>query len=201
MGDFKKEWFAKSQVDYFTSFVSLWLSCNSWYNFHYSLNNDRKHINKIKSDTGQTNKLFKEFEKLFTGSSTKEQKSLFSNIELLHYSLNRKLLTAPKLLKPLSLNMALIDWDGKDNNNSYVDLILSNAKTKTGKLKANINGINLGDIVIVNNVQQIFAGLFEIIYQVRCLLVHGDLEPTEDNYEIVKYCYLILHDLMKPFCS
>ena len=32
---------------------------------NYSLNNDRKHINKIKSDTGQTNKLFKEFEKLF----------------------------------------------------------------------------------------------------------------------------------------
>ena len=46
MADYKKEWFSKSQVDYFSSFVGLWLSCNSWYNFHYSLANDREHINK-----------------------------------------------------------------------------------------------------------------------------------------------------------
>lgn len=47
MADYKKEWFSKSQVDYFSSFVGLWLSCNSWYNFHYSLANDREHINKV----------------------------------------------------------------------------------------------------------------------------------------------------------
>jgi len=201
MGDYKKEWFSKSQVDYFSSFVSLWLSCNSWYNFHYSLANDREHINKVKSDFTNTNKLYKEFDKLFTGSFTKEQKSLFANIELLHYSLNRKVLTAPSLIKPLNFENILIDYSQKTVATGYSSLIIKNAKTITGKLKAGVNGVDLGDIVFINDSKKVFAGLFEIIYQVRCLLVHGDLEPTDDNHEIIKYCYLILADLMRPFCT
>lgn len=201
MADYKKEWFTKSQVDYFSSFVSLWLSCNSWYNFHYSLANDREHINKVKSDFTNTNKLFKEFDKLFTGSFTKEQKSLFANIELLHYSLNRKVLNAPSLIKPLNFENVLIDYSQKAVPTAYTEITIKNAKTITGKLKASVNGVNFGDLVFINDSKKVFAGLFEIIYQVRCLLVHGDLEPTEDNHEIIKYCYLILADLMKPFCT
>ena len=201
MGDYKKEWFSKSQVDYFSSFVSLWLSCNSWYNFHYSLANDREHINKVKSDFTNTNKIFKEFDKLFTGSFTKEQKSLFANIELLHYSLNRKVLNAPSLIKPLNFENVLIDYSQKAVATGYSSIIIKNAKTITGKLKASVTGIDLGEIVFINDSKKVFAGLFEIIYQVRCLLVHGDLEPTDDNHEIIKYCYLILADLMRPFCT
>lgn len=199
--DNKKEWFAKAQVDYFTSFLSLWLSCNSWYNFHYSLRNDREHINKVKSDFSNSNKLYKEFDKLFIGQSTKEQKSLFVNIELLHYSLNRKLLSTPSLEKSLNFDNILIDFTQKANITAYISIIVKNAKTKTGNLKTGISGIDLGDIVVINDSKLVFAGLFEIIYQVRCLLVHGDLEPNDDNHEIVKYCYLMLFDLMKPFCS
>lgn len=201
MSDYKKEWFSKAQVDYFSSFITLWLSCNSWYNFHYSLSNDREHINKVKSDFTNTNKLFKEFNKLFTGQYTKEQKSLFANIELLHYSLNRKEIIAPKLLKTLNFENILVDYSQKSNLSAYQEIIIKNAKTPTGKLKSAVNGIDLGDIVIVNDSQLVFAGIFEIIYQVRCLLVHGELEPTDDSQEIVKYCYLILIDLMKPFCG
>jgi hypothetical protein len=201
MADYKKEWFTKSQVDYFSSFVSLWLSCNSWYNFHYSLSNDREHINKVKSDFTNTNKLFKEFDKLFNGSFTKEQKSLFANIELLHYSLNRKVLNAPSLIKPLNFENVLIDYSQKAVPTAYTEITIKNAKTITGKLKASVNGVDFGDLVFINDSKKVFAGLFEIIYQVRCLLVHGVLEPTEDNHEIIKYCYLILADLMKPFCT
>ena len=75
--------------------------------------NDREHINEVKSDFTNTNKLFKEFDKLFTGSVTKEQKSLFANIELLHYSLNRKVLNAPSLLKPLNFDNVHIDYSQK----------------------------------------------------------------------------------------
>lgn len=201
MSDYKKEWFTKSQVDYFSSFVSLWLSCNSWYNFHYSLANDREHINKVKSDFTNANKLFKAFDKLFTGSYTKEQKSLFANIELLHYSLNRKVLSAPSLIKPLNFENVLIDYSQKSLPTAYTEITIKNAKTIKGKLKASVSGVDFGDLVFVNDSRKVFAGLFEIIYQVRCLLVHGDLEPTEDNHEIIKYCYLILADLMKPLCT
>lgn len=199
--DNKKEWFAKAQVDYYSAFITLWLSCNSWYNFHYSLNNDRQHIDKVKSDFTNLNKLYKEFEKIFDGTNPKEQKSLFSNLELLHYSLNRKNHQAPKLIRPLTFESVLVDYSKKDDINEYLNIVISNAKTSTGKLKSSVEGIDLGDIVLINNTEKVFSGLVEIIYQVRCLLVHGDLEPDEDNHEIVKYCYLIMIDLMKGFCK
>ena len=45
-----------------------------------------------------------------------------------------------------------------------------------------------------------FIDQFEIIYQDLFLLIHGDLEQSEDNHEIIKYCYLILADIMRTFC-
>ncbi len=184
--DYKKEWFLKAQVDYFSSFINLWLSCNSWYNFQYSLDNDRQHIDKIKTDFENHNKLFIAFKKLFDEEPPKEQKNLFSNIELLHYSLSRKTLTPKKLKQSLS----------------FENVIIKDAKTKTGKLKkAFENAKDLGDIVIDGDKKKVFAELFEIIYQVRCMLVHGEIEPKENSHEIVKYCYLILFDLMKSFCG
>ena len=50
--DYKKEWFAKARVDYFSPFINLWLACNSWYNFHYSLSQDRAHVDKLKTEFG-----------------------------------------------------------------------------------------------------------------------------------------------------
>ena len=117
------------------------------------------------------------------------------------YSLNRKVLNAPNLIKPLNFENVLIDYSQKAVPTAYTEITIKNAKTITGKLKANVNGVDFGDLVFINDSKKVFAGLFEIIYQVRCLLVHGDLEPTEDNHEIIKYCYLILADLMKPFCT
>lgn len=199
--DYKKEWFEKSQLDYFSAFITLWLSCNSWYNFHYSLSNDRDNINAIKNDTTSKNKMYNEFDNLLSQSNTKEQKSFFCNVEQLYYSLNRNPIQTDKLKCSLSLEKVLIDFSKKDDLSAYESLIIKNAKTKTGKLKSSVSGFDLGDIVLISDKQKIFAGVLEIIYQVRCQLVHGNLDPTEENMDTVKYCYLILFDLLKPFCK
>lgn len=195
--DYKKEWFEKSQLDYFSPFLTLWLACNSWYNFQYALKSDREHIDKLKADDSKQNKLYAEFNRIFQGGLCKEQTSLFSNLHLLHYSLSRAELKPSKLEKRLNFSSALIDF----NTKNYCDLIIKNPKTAKGKLKNNVNGVDLGEIVILNDALTVFAGILEIIYQVRCMLVHGELQPTEENHEVVKYCYLILYDLMRGFCS
>lgn len=199
--DYKKEWFDKSQLDYFSAFITLWLSCNSWYNFHYSLGSDRQNIDMIKKDTTNKNKIFCEFSNLLSQSGTKEQKSFFGNIEQLFYSLNRNPIKTDKLKFPLSLEKVLIDYSQYNNVNAYESLVVKNSKTKTGKLKKSVSGIDLGEIVLVDDEQKIFAGIFEIIYQVRCQLVHGNLDPTDENLDTVKYCYFILYDLLRPFCK
>lgn len=199
--DYKKEWFDKSQINYFTAFITLWLSCNSWYNFHYSLETDRKNIDKIKSDSTSQNKIFGEFKNLVNQSNTKEQKIFFANIEQLYYSLHRNSISADKLKYPLSFEKVLVDYSRKDDTTAYESIVIQNARTGTGKLRRGISGIDLGEIVLIDEQQKVFACLFEIIYQVRCQLVHGNLNPTEENLDTVKYCYFILYDLLKPFCG
>lgn len=66
MPDNKKEWLQKAEIDYFSPFISLWLACNSWYRSHYSdlvPQNDRRFINKIKTDFTPRNHMFIKFEK------------------------------------------------------------------------------------------------------------------------------------------
>ena len=202
MADYKKEWFLKSQIDYFSAFLNLWQSCNSWYNFHYGLANDREHINKLKTDFSNANKLYKEFKNLFTGADSKEQKSLYSNIEILHYCLVRKNYKPDNGIKyELGFENCLIDFANKTDDIAYFNCLLTNARGRNGKIKPSVIAFDLGDIVLINDTEKIFAGLIEIIYQIRCALVHGDLDPKDDSHDIVKYCYLILYDLMKSFCS
>jgi hypothetical protein len=50
--------------------------------------------------------------------------------------------------------------------------------------------------VFIPEREKIFSGLLEIIYKVRCLLVHGHLEPTKDNHDVVRQCYFVLQMMM-----
>lgn len=203
--DFKKEWFDKARIDYHSPFLMLWLSCNSWYNFHYSLSGDRKHIDQIKSDTSNQNKLYKAFERIFTSGNIKESSNLRNNIEQLHYALvQAELEYSGSNIQNNFFNLGnvLINHSNKSSSSEYKDLIIHDAKTKKGKLRKKYSGSHdLGNLVLIPNISIIFLGIFEIIYQVRCHLVHGSLKPTEENHEVVKYCYLILWDCLKGFCD
>lgn len=202
--DLKKEWFMKSKIDYHAPFVTLWLSCNSWYNFHYGLANDREHINEIKRDTSNKNKVYIAFKNLLESGNPKERANIYNCIEQLHYALIQAELVysgnnIPNNSK-MSLSNALMDFNA--NPKIFENLIIDNAKTKSGKLKnqfASAHG--LGTLVLNNDSQKIFAGLFEVIYQVRCHLVHGSLEPNNKNHEVARYCYLILFECLKGFCG
>ena len=57
--------------------------------------------------------------------------------------------------------------------------------------------IDLGTLIVTSDANKLFSGLFEIIYAIRCKLVHGTLEPNEYNHTVVKYAYLVLWDLMQ----
>lgn len=209
--DYKKEWFDKARIDYFSPFINLWLACNSWYDFHYSLDKDRDHINKLKSDFTRKNKLFKAFESRYSNGDSKEEKSLLSLLELLHYSLNIANIKPTTFYKRkyLNFNSLLIDYTKKSDINAYENVIELNALTAKGKFKANRSGIILNydnndaskSLIFSDNKEKVFAGLVEILYQTRCMLVHGNLAPSKENHDVVKYCYLILYDLMSDFCS
>ncbi len=201
--DYKKEWIEKVAIDYFSPFISLWLACNSWYMFHYSdLNDnhadsntasDRDFINKLKEDTSGRNHLYTNFSESIEKIG-KDGIAFRTDIELLHYALERANLQ-PDRIGWCSLRSAVVNYKDKDNP---VNLIKVPRIKQDGSVysddKADV--IKLDQIYISSNLQQCFAGILEVIYQVRNMLVHGKLNPDKDKHDVVKYCYRILWELM-----
>lgn len=194
--DYKKEWMEKSSIDYFSPFVSLWLACNSWYQSHYSEmdgSTDRDFINKIKTDTSGRNHIYSKFEELIYREG-KDGISFRTDLELLHYALDRAVLK-PDKIEHCSLRQAVVDYQDKDNP---IDLLRNPRINQDGTVHAGDENdvIRLDQIYITSDISLFFAGLFEIIYQVRNMLVHGKLNPDKDEHDVVKYCYRILWELM-----
>lgn len=187
-GDFYKEWRANAEVDYYPQLVILWLSTNSWYRSHYSEITgkcDREFLNKLRDDHSSRNKLFSRFDKKLQAESTKMRAELLNHIEGLFFA----------------LNSASLLWEEEQNNKVITfDNCLLNFPPKTyGSLivQPRASGIRISDTLkLTDDKSVLFNGLLEIIYQVRCQLVHGQIEPNRENHEVVKQCYFLLHALM-----
>ena len=117
-----------------------------------------------------------------------------TDLELLHYALDRADLN-PDRIYSCSLRSAVVDYRDKDNP---INLIKSPRINQDGSVHANDEAdvIKLDQLSVSGNRQHCFAGIFEIIYQVRNMLVHGKINPAKDGHDVVKYCYRILRELM-----
>jgi hypothetical protein len=188
-GDFYKEWRQYAEVDYFSQFILLWLSTNAWYRSHYAeitIRKDREFLEKLRSDHSPRNKLYSRFERAISSPSIKEHSELLSIIEALSFGLNR----------------ATLFWD---DDTRVQPINFENCLTATNPkfygpvtVKKHASGITISDkLKLLESKDDIFNCLLEIIYKVRCLLVHGDLEPSTDNHEVVKQCYALLHLFMR----
>jgi hypothetical protein len=187
-GDYYKEWRAKAEVDYFPQLVILWLSTNSWYRSHYSeipAKQDRVFLNKLRDDHSTRNKLYTRFDKLLQAAATKEHAELISTIEALSFALNRALLLCDEAQSGSVITLE--NCPLAVNPKSFGSLVV----------KRNASGIKISDTLkLAADKSVLFNGLLEIIYQVRCQLVHGQMEPTDENHEVVKQCYFLLYALM-----
>lgn len=195
MPEYRKEWMTKARIDYFAPFVNLWLSCNAWYMDHYPEldKTDRAHINKVKTDTSARNHLYKRFRSLI--EATGREGNIFRmNIEQFHFSLEQAALESDTTGR-ISFEAAVCDYDQKDNK---TNLICRPRIRTTGDVYAEDapTVIKLETVYVTSDIPTLFSGLFEIIYQVRNCLVHGKMNPGEAEYQVVKYGYLLLYDLM-----
>lgn len=189
-GDFYKEWRTYAEVDYFSQFILLWLSTNAWYRSHYAeitSRRDREFLDKLRADHSPRNKLYSRFERAISSPSIKENRELLSIIEALSFGLNRATL--------------FWDDDARIQPINFENCITGISLKAYGPVtvKKHASGIVISDnLKLLDSKDEVFNCLLEIIYKVRCLLVHGDLEPSTDNHEVVKQCYALLH-LFKRF--
>ncbi len=52
-------------------------------------------------------------------------------------------------------------------------------------------------IYFVNNADVISQAIVEILYELRCKLFHGEIQPSKDNFSVYEPCYQMLRILLK----
>lgn len=196
-GDYYQQWRTKAQVDYFPSLVLMWLSTNSWYRSHYSeieSKRDRDFINALHNDNTGRNKLYRQLDSLL-GNKSKHGIAFLSHLENLFFSLNTAGLKWEDKVEAQEIGFGYC----MRHNNSPVEYFSIVEEVKRPKTNSDAEDarIRIDDrTVFVSSRKDVFSGLLEIIYKVRCLLVHGQLEPTKENHDVVRQCYFVLQMMM-----
>lgn len=182
------EWKKKAEIDYIPICVNLWLSFNAWYKEEYKshnkgkIANDTECIKFLKKQCNDGNKIYKNFSKLI--QEDQNFQNLFANFSksLLNADLHYKHYFDEKY--NISFENSLID-----DREKPVNLI---------KNKNSHNKIKLSkEIYFLNDIDAIYKAYIEIMYKIRCMLIHGDLKMDEMEKRVIKYLYLIQYELMK----
>lgn len=172
-----KKLFDNSEIEYITPFLKLWMSFNSWYKQNFpDLRTDRDAINNYKN----YGEIKTEFLRLFDHSS--DSGILFNNA-----------------LYGLVLNLK--NYDLKNTRDERVDyaegLIGTNGDRRGGKDPIYISTEKKVFQIDSQTKEIFFENTLEIIYQIRCNLVHGSFD-IENQYflGLVENSYKILYPIM-----
>ncbi len=186
-------WKKRSEIDYITLFISLWVSLNMWMKSRWELGKDRKLINALKRLDNEG--LKNQFIDLIRGNDSKsltfkghfgELHSALENANLEYDSRATALQNAAS--KKVSFSNCIIDWN---DGNFELDSVVKKA---TDPLASRIEIAS--NFFVEGNNDRLFAAYIEILYQVRCLLFHGNLWATQENIRVIKHLYLTLSMIM-----
>jgi len=161
------KWYNQSQIEYVTPFLRLWFAFEGYLkNIFPGENNQRGLIEKIKTE----NHLFVWFEKYINESS--EAGEVFRN-------------AIERLTKLTDIDPLLNNKNERISFSSIIDKKERPSETEVFKFQ----GVNL-----TKDYQAVFKQLIEVIYQVRCNLMHGNF--SLDNHihlELLEKAYITLN--------
>lgn len=181
--------FDKAEIEYITPFLKLWMSFNNWYKQDLTdVKFDVEAIAKYK----ESGKIKDEFLRLFSLNSDigiEFQNALYDLI------LNLKIYDLKKEKRDGTSES--VNYKIKDEHGVELDLILENADRRGGKEPVFISPGKRRFQILEENKEKFFEQTLEIIYQIRCNLVHGSFD-IENTYflKLVESAYKILYPIM-----
>ena len=186
------EWFKKAEIDYFAAFVKLWLSFNALYKRLFQNDNlgrnDRSYIEALKN---RDNSLKRRFNRLFEEDSDEGKEFRLYLMEFIRTFdggiFGGKTIRRNELIKP-QMNGNPVD------EINFKDFI----HPRNFQLKRKPRGyIKIGKYYIKERPDEIWPYFVEVLYMVRNQLIHGELEPTDENHKLIKACFNVLNLLIK----
>lgn len=95
------------------------------------------------------------------------------------------------------------DLNSKVGNKEIRDTLLElfqeiNPKRKENLIRSNKkNSLIIDNVFFVHDVELLSQAIIEIIYQLRCKLFHGELQPSKNNLSVYEPAYNLLRILLK----
>jgi hypothetical protein len=167
--------FQKAELEYITPFLKLWLAFNAWYKKDSEADNpaiksDRDAINKYKGESKIKHYFFQFFES--SSDSGKEFGESLSNIAI-----------------DVADNYELNNTSG----HVHYTCVVNNPRIKNDKIKIGESSL----FFLSTDKDHYYEETLEIIYAIRCALVHGDFD-IENVYfnQLVRNAYKILYLIM-----
>lgn len=184
-----KKLFDKSEIEYITPFLKLWMSFNNWYKQDLTdVKFDAEAITRYK-ESGKIKDEFLRFFSLNSEVGIEFQNALYDLI------LNLKTYDLRKEKRDGTSES--VNYKIKDEHEIEFDLILENVDRRGGKEPVYISTDKKRFQILEENKEKFFEQTLEIIYQIRCNLVHGSFD-IEDQYflKLVESSYKILYPIM-----
>jgi hypothetical protein len=185
-----KKLFDKSEIEYITPFLKLWMSFNAWYKQDFKdVKFDSEAIAKYKK-SGKIKDEFLRFFGLNAEVGIEFQNALHDLIlNLKTYDLKKEKRNG--IPEPIDYNLR------NEDGNIIGSIILENADRRGGKEPVFISTDKKRFQILEGDKEKFFEQTLEIIYQVRCNLVHGSFD-IEDQYflKLVESSYKILYPIM-----
>ena len=194
---FSSQWKEKAEIDYIPLFISLWLSFNAWMEEIYKeleeidkvqdqevrdgQVQDRYKLNLLKRNRHQ---LFAKFDELIHTQEI-DGVRFRGNFGELHRALvDARIPYRDCVNEIISLGSCPITRE------RFFESVL--------KEKGQRDKIEIGETLwIEDDTERVFAAYIEILYQIRCELLHGRLEPSPANERVMKQLYLTLSMIME----
>ena len=206
MPHYKEEWRKKATIDYYSHFLALWVGFNSWYKEMYKDYDYRSQKGKKikeKKDchyieiiqtifANPTNELLDKF-KDFLYNSSKIAQRFRADLVGLYFALNN--CTSLVYKKGEQANRSItFEYVKIPSNKKAINLFEITLDNEEDSEYAEFDRkITIAEREITVSDEDFFAAIIEILYKTRCYLVHGTMNPEDDeNHEVVKYCYNIL---------
>ena len=197
-------WKKKSEIDYIPLFVFLWFSLNVWMRDRFEKErSDRKRLDMLKRSGGS---LLGAFNRLILAENANGERFRAEFGEL-HDALVGACIPYNEDRWPnrtIDFDCCIINWNnGQPKFESILVLeeIDDDSASNNNPAPDKMNKIELNDdLCVENDPERLFAGYMEMVYQIRCSLIHGDLDTNiEDiaNKRVVRQLYLTLSMVME----
>ena len=190
-------WKKKSEIDYIPLFVFLWFALNVWMRDHFKKeDSDRKRLDMLKRSGGS---LLGAFNRLILAKNVNGER-FRSEFGELHDALVGAYIPYNEDRWPnrtINFDCCIINWNNGQPKFESILVLEEEIDDDT----ASYNYIELNDdLCVENDPERLFAAYMEMVYQIRCSLIHGDLDRNiEDiaNKRVVRQLYLTLSMVME----